>query len=121
MESLILKSFCDVFEAIKRDCGGLVFREFLSGHDQSYVLEHDEVAQLAFELVALSKPKDQDGSTLETLVDTIIFEYDKSLGHFVVFEGGEYFGIDFTIDQMMKLSQEIAELAQKARQEEGAE
>jgi hypothetical protein len=60
-----------------------------------------------------------DKSVLETLQDSIIFEYDKDLGRFLVFEGGEYFGRDLSIDQMMKLSQEIAELAQKARQEEG--
>ena len=57
-------------------------------------------------------------SILKLLQDSVIFEYDKNLGHFVVFEGGEYFGVDLSIDQMMKLSQEIAELAQKAKQEQ---
>lgn len=58
-------------------------------------------------------------SVLNVLRDGIIFEYDKKLKHFVVFEGGEYFGTNLSIDQMIKLSQEIAELAQKARQEHG--
>ncbi len=37
---------------------------------------------------------------------------------FVVFEEGEYFDANLSIDQMMQLSQEIADLAQKAMQEE---
>jgi hypothetical protein len=35
-----------------------------------------------------------------------------------VFEEGEYFDTNLSIDQMMQLSQEIADLAQKAKQEE---
>ena len=59
-----------------------------------------------------------DGSILNRLRDTIGFEYDKRLGFFVVFEEGEYFDTNLSIDQMMQLSQEIADLAQKAKQEE---
>jgi hypothetical protein len=42
------------------------------------------------------------------LRNSIGFEYDK----------GEYFDTNLSIDQMMQLSQEIADLAQKAKQEE---
>lgn len=56
-----------------------------------------------------------DSSILNRLRDTIVFEYNKRLGHFVVFEDGEHFGPSLSIDQMMQLSQEIADLAQKAK------
>jgi hypothetical protein len=59
-----------------------------------------------------------DGSILDRLRDTIVFKYHKVLGHFVVFNSEEYLGIDLSIDQMTQLSQEIADLAQKAKQEE---
>ena len=56
-----------------------------------------------------------DGSILNRLRNSIGFEYDKRLGFFVVFEEGEYFDTNLSIDQMMQLSQEIADLAQKAK------
>jgi len=58
-------------------------------------------------------------SVLDLLQNSVIFEYDKKSDVFLVFEHDDYYGTTLTIDQMMKLSQEIAELAQKARQEEG--
>ncbi len=58
-------------------------------------------------------------SILDILRDTVIFEYDKERGCFDLFEYEDYCCTTLTIDQMMRLSQEIAELAQKATQEGG--
>jgi hypothetical protein len=60
------------------------------------------------------------GLILNRLRDSIIFTHIKTLGVFVViFKGEKFYSETLSIAQVMQLSQEIANLAQKARQEEG--
>ncbi len=62
------------------------------------------------------------GLILNRLRDSIIFTHIKKSGVFVViFKGEKFYSETLSIDQVMQFSQEIANLAQKAKQEEGAE
>jgi hypothetical protein len=62
------------------------------------------------------------GLILNRLRDSIIFTHIKKSGVFVViFKGEKFYSETLSIDQVMQFSQEIANLAQKARQEKGAE
>ncbi len=57
---------------------------------------------------------------LNRLQDSIIFIHIKKLGVFkVIFKGEKFYSETLSIAQVMQLSQEIANLAQKARQEQG--
>ncbi len=62
------------------------------------------------------------GLILNRLRDSIVFYHIKKLGVFVVvFKGEKFYSEILSIDQVTQFSQEIANLAQKARQEKGAE